>query len=191
MANPVRQPRPLVLLMTGVAILVPALSSRALGAQPSSPPRHALAGQTPNAVVRGAATQHAHHSPNAVLTLHIGLGVHNSAAIDALIAAASNRSSPQYGHYLTRAQYLARFAPTRQEEQAVQDWARGAGLAVRGVSPERLYLTVQGSTSQVERALGVTINDYSLRGRSFFSNDRDPILPSDLHIRAISGLTTI
>jgi kumamolisin len=117
--------------------------------------------------------------------------VHNSTAIDALIAAASDRSNPQYGHYLTRAQYLARFAPTRQEEQAVQDWARTAGLAVRAVSPERLYVTVQGRTSQVERALGVTINDYSLLGRSFFSNDRDPAVPSNLHIRAISGLTTI
>src|SRR5437763_11288521 len=137
MESTVRQPRPLALLMTGVVILVPALSSRALGAQPLLPPRHALAGQTPNAVVRGAATQRAHHNPNAVLTLHIGLGVHNSTAIDALIAAAGTRSNPQYGHYLSRAQYLARFAPTRQEEQAVQDWARGAGLAVRSVSHDR------------------------------------------------------
>jgi kumamolisin len=191
MVNGVRQPRPLALLMTGVVILVSALSSRARGAQPSPLPRHALAGQTPNAVIRGAATQRAHHSPNAVLTLHIGLGVHNAAAIDALIAAASNRSNPQYGHYLARAQYRARFAPTRQEEQAVQDWARAAGLAVRAVSPERLYVTVQGSTSRVERALGVTINDYSLLGRSFFSNDRDPAVPANLPIRAISGLTTI
>ena len=177
--------------MTGVVILVPALSSRATGAQPAPLPRHVLAGQTPNAVVRGAATQRVHHSPNAVLTLHIGLGVHNSAAIDALIAAASKRSNPQYGHYLTRAQYRAQVAPTMQEEQAVQDWARGAGLAVRAVSPERLYVTVQGSTSQVEHALGVTINDYRLLGRSFFSNDRDPAVPPNLRIRAISGLTTI
>ena len=79
--------------MTGVVILVPALSSRATGAQPAPLPRHVLTGQTPNAVVRGAATQRVHHSPNAVLTLHIGLGVHNPAAIDALIAAASNRSN--------------------------------------------------------------------------------------------------
>src|SRR5919198_5247645 len=191
MENTVRHARPLALLITGVVILISALSSRTRGVQPSPPPRHALAGQTPNAVVGGAATQRAHHSPSAVLTLHIGLGVHNAAAIDALVAAASNRSNPQYGHYLTRAQYLAQFAPTMQEEQAVQDWARGAGLAVRAVSPERLYVTVQGSTSQVEHALGVTINDYSLPGRSFFSNDRDPAVPSDLHIRAISGLTSI
>ena len=191
MEHTVREPRPLALLMTGVVILVSALSSRARSAQSSPPPRHALAGQTPNAVVRGAATQRAHHSPNAVLTLHIGLGVHNSAAIDALIAAASDRSNPQYGHYLTRAQYLAQFAPTMQEVHAVQEWIRGAGLAVRAVSPEHLYVTVQGSTNQVEHALGVNINEYRLPGRSFFSNDRDPEVPSNLHIRAISGLTTI
>ena len=132
----------------------------------------------------------AHHNAAATLTLNIGLGVHNRAQLDTLISAASDPQSPAYGHYLTRAQYLASFAPTAQDVQDVRHWAQGVGLSVARTSPDNLLVTVRGTTRTVERALGVTINDYSVQGRTFMANDRDARVPATLNIRAISGMST-
>ncbi len=155
------------------------------------PPPRLLYGQTPMAVSRGVAVRRGPHNPDGALTLTIGLGARNAAVLDAVIAASSDPASPRYGHYLTRDEYRARFAPTDVDVSAVRAWAERAGLRVSAVSPERLLVTARGTTSQVQRLLGVTIDDYSLPGRRFYSNDRDPVVPSDLNVVAISGLTSL
>src|SRR5207244_1397206 len=119
--------RVLCALLTGsvaAALILASIGSMPTrGVHASPPPPRTLTGQTPDVVVHGTPTLRGHHDPNAALTLDIGLGVHNPAQLDALIAAASDPASPQYGHYLTNAQYLAQFAPTAQEVQDVRDWA--------------------------------------------------------------------
>ncbi len=186
--------RILALVWAGVAGIIavsPVAGGVPSGAHASAAPQRILAGQTPDAVVRGAVTLRGHHTAEAVLTLDIGLAVRDSARLDALISAANNPSSASYGHYLSNDQYMAQFAPTGQDVQAVRDWAAGSGLRVLSVSPDNLLVMAQGTTSVVERALNVTINDYSDGSRTFMSNDRDPSVPATLPIRAISGLTTI
>src|SRR5207248_394803 len=174
-----------VTMVVPATYLKPSSAARAAGVT-----TRVLSGQTPAVVAHGKATLRAHHNANATLTLNVGLGVHNSAQLDALISAASDPQSPTYGHYLTRAQYLASFAPTVQEVQDVRNWAQGVGLSVVGTSPDNLLVTVRGKAPNVERALGVTINDYSFQGRAFMANDRDAQVPADLNIRTISGLST-
>ena len=109
------------------AYVTPSSGARAAGVT-----IHVLSRQTPAVVAQGKAIVRARHNADAMLTLNIGLGVHNSAQLDALIGAASDPQSPAYGHYLTRAQYLASFAPTAQDVQDVRHWAQGVGSA----SPE-------------------------------------------------------
>src|SRR5438270_10351998 len=152
---------PAVVAMTMVlpaTYLKPSSAARAAGIT-----TRVLSGQTPPVVAHGKAALRAHHNANATLTLNVGLGVHTSAQLDALISAASNPKSAAHGHYLTRAQYVASFAPTAQEAQNVRGWAQGVGLNVVGTSPDNLLVTVRGKTPSVERALGVTINDYSFQ----------------------------
>jgi len=177
-------------LYPGTLALVGARADAAATTLASPPPR-LLRGQTPMVVSRGAAVRRGPHAPDSALTLTIGLGVRNAAALDAVIAAASDPASPWYGHYLTRDEYRARFAPTDADVSTVRTWAERAGLRVDVVSPERLLVTARGTTSQVQRLLGVTIDDYSLPDRRFYSNDRDPAVPSDLNVVAISGLTSL
>ena len=45
-------------------------------------------------------------------------------------------------------------------------------------SKNRLTLTVRGRRSDAERAFALTIGDYRLGDREFYSNDRDPGLPA-------------
>ena len=183
-------------LVLSVAATVPPAIRSATAVQAAPLPPQRLTGQTPSAVTHGTAALVAPANPAAPLTLTIALGVHNSAALDAFIAAASDPRSPSYGHYLTHAQYLDTYAPTEAEAQAVRDWAAGGGLTVAQTSPDRQLVLVAGATRQVEAALGVTINTYQLPGqagqpgRAFRANDRDPVVPGGLDIRAISGLST-
>ncbi len=166
-------------------------------AQAAAPPPHVLVGQTPDVVVHPrpgrAATLLRPHDPTDTLTLAIALGVHNAPALDATITAAttSGGPTPMQGRYLTQAAYMARHAPTDEEVAAVRAWATAAGLTVGAVTPDHLLLTVGGTTRQVAQALGLDIADYRWGARVFMSNDRDPVVPGGLDIRAISGLTTI
>src|SRR5947209_8605689 len=49
-----------------------------------------IAGAVPRVVSRHTVSRRQRHDPRAVLTLNVGLGVHDSSALDAVIAAASN-----------------------------------------------------------------------------------------------------
>ena len=124
-----------------------------------------------------------------MLRLNVGLAVHDSAGLDALIRAASTPGSPQYGHYLTNAQYMATYAPTAAEVQTASGWLSGQGLDVTGVSSDNLLIHVQAPVIDVERAFGVTINDYTHDGRTFHSNDSSPIVPAGLNVNWVSGLS--
>ncbi len=181
----------LAALITGTLALAPAVNSVGHGVHADTPPVRALTAQTPDAVTHGGATLVRHHDPNSTLTLDIGLTVRDAAGLDALIAAANDPANPQYGHYLTTAQYMASYAPTDAQVQAVRDWATTAGLTVDSVSPDNLLVTVHAPAHQVEQALHVAVNDYKDAAHSFYSNDRDATVPGALAIRAISGLTSI
>ncbi len=182
---------PFAFLVSFTLVLLPVASGVGHSARADAPPPRILTAQTPDAVTRGGATLVRHHDSNATLTLDIGLAARDGAGLDAQIAAANDPTSPQYGQHLTNAQYIASYAPTAAQVQAVRDWASGAGLSVDAVSPDNLLVTVHGPAHQVEQALHVVVNDYRDAAHSFYSNDRDATVPGDLDIRAISGLTTI
>lgn len=157
----------------------------------AAPPGRTLIGQTPDVVVHSKAKLRGHHKSDDVITLNIGQSVRNPAALDAFIATVTDRHNAMYGHYLTDAQYVAQYAPTDQDTQSVRDWATSTGLTVTDTGPDNLLVTVQGTTTKIEQALGVTINDYQRDdGSTFRSNDRDATIPADLDIRAVSGLST-
>src|SRR5690242_8477310 len=148
-----------------------------------------VARDTPAPVAKGQARNRGRHNGNDVLTLNVGLAVRNSAGLDALINAARTPGSSQYGHYLTNAQYLATYAPTSADVQAATAWLKSQGLSVTGVSPDNLLIHVQAKANKVEQAFGVSINDYTANGRSFHSNDHDPIVPANLNINWVSGMS--
>ncbi len=173
-----------------LAIAVPAAIG--LTAAQSSVARSAdkpIVRDTPSAVAQGKAQNHGRHNGNATFNVNVGLAPRDSGALDALIRAASTPGTPQYGHYLTNTQYMATYAPTDAQVQATTAWLKAQGLDVTGVSPDNLLIHVQAKVNKLEKAFGVAINDYAANGRSFHSNDRDPVIPDNLSVSWISGLS--
>jgi hypothetical protein len=101
-------------------------------------------------VLNGIAKLISHHNSRAYLTLNIGLAVRNSAALDAVIADASNSASPGFGHYLTEALYKAQYAPTDAQVKSVIGRCLGGCHSAppwrTSESIETTYHSQQGST---------------------------------------------
>jgi hypothetical protein len=157
------------------------------GAYGQSTPRQ-VKGDTPARVATGRVAVKGHHDPANRLKINVGLAPRDSAGLDAVIRAASTPGSPDYGHYLTEAQYMASYAPTTADVNAARSWLRSQGLTVTGVSRDNLLVSVRATSGRAERAFGVTINDYRSGGREFYSNDRDPSVPENLDVKWVSGL---
>lgn len=95
----------------------------------------------------------------------ISLRHRNEAQLQSFIAKVSDPSSAGYEHYLTAAQFTARYAPSTSTVQAVQSFARSYGLTVQSVPSNRAYVYVTGSVAQMERAFAATIDSYVLGAR--------------------------
>jgi len=165
--------------LAALAALAALLAAPTAAAGSSAAVPAALPRSVPAPVAAGTARMLAPHDPAASLRLNVGLRVRNSAQLDALIAA---------GITLRPAQYTARYAPTNAEAAALSAWLKGRGLKVVGLTQDNLWVKAQGSTQQVAHAFGVSINDYRAGGRTFYANDRAPVVPANLHVSGITGL---
>jgi len=161
----------------------------ALAAGSSAQGTALLARDTPAPILQGTAVALSHLAPSTGLDLNVGLRVRDSAKLDALIAAASDPRSPSYGHYLTNAEYMARYAPTAAQARAATAWLKARGLAVTSVSPDNLLIGVKASVAQAEQVFNVRVDNFRAAGRTFHANDRPPRVPANLDISAVTGLS--
>lgn len=173
-------------LAAGLAALTLSLGANAGAAQ--GPGRQLLHGHVPAAVSRlpslgrVSATRH--------LKLAIALPLRNQAELTALLRDLQNPASPLYHHYLTPAEFAARFGPTPQDYTAVAAFARAHYLAVTGQYPNRLLLDVEGSVGDIQNALHVTMRVYRhpTEARTFYAPDSEPSLDLSVPVAHISGL---
>ena len=156
-------------------------------------PATALAGQqlhghVPAAVAalrpldRPPVSQHLH--------LAIGLPARDPAGLKSLIDDLYDPASPKFRHYLTPAQFTARFGPTEHDYQAVVDFAAANGLKVTATHPNRLVLDVDGAIPEIEKAFHVTLRTYPhpREGRTFYAPDAEPSLDLAVPVVSVSGL---
>ena len=118
--------------------------------------------QTPLPVRNGSATDLGPYNPAQTIRLAIGLKAPHKAAEQQFLNAIQDKHSPLFHHYLTVAQWTARFGPSAAAQNAVVSWARGAGLTVTHLYPNRLIVDLAGQVGTIEKAFGVQINNYRL-----------------------------
>jgi Pro-kumamolisin, activation domain/Bacterial Ig-like domain (group 3) len=173
-----------VLPFAGLFLLAAAPKSAAAATVPRVP--------TPAAVTQGAARLVSHYTPTEKLRFTIALKPPNVAAEEEFIDELSTKDSPNFHKFLTAGEWNARFAPSAADEQAVVDWAAANGLTVTGRYPHRLSISLEGTTDRIESAFGVRMNNYQLGALSFYSNDRDPVIPPHLShvIQSVMGLNS-
>jgi len=111
--------------------------------------------------------------PSKTIEVSVWLNVHNRSGLDAMAESLYDRTSPNYRHWLTRADRAA-FMPTAAEAKTVQTFFESNHLKVVRVGPDNLFVRAKGTVSDVEKAFHVQLNKYKLRGKVIRANDRDP-----------------
>ncbi len=148
---------------------------------------------TPQEVREGRASMVSHYNPDQKLRLVLNLQPPHQAEEDQFIKELVTKGSPGFHKFLTQDEWNARFAPSVEDEQAVVDWAQSVGLTVTKRYPNRLLVSVEGTASTIEKAFGVTMNNYQVGDEVDYSNDRDPVIPANLSgiLSAVAGLNNI
>ncbi|MDI5967101.1 S53 family peptidase [Streptomyces sp. SL13] len=179
----------LLALAATPALLVAAIPA-AYAAQP-----HAAHAAVAGDVVSGLGTQAAKTGSVAAgkhLNIAVSLAPRNAAGLATFVGQVSDPHSADYGHYLTKAQFQARFGRTDSEVKQVKDYLRSQGLTVGTVHSGNLLIDAGGTAAQLEKAFSTKLGTYkdAATGRSFYANTSAPTLPSSIAsiVSDVSGL---
>src|SRR5215469_14886295 len=184
---PLRLAVPLVALGVVAGFVLPATAAVA------APHGPATIAATPLPVRNGSARDIGAYNAAQTIRLAIGLKVPHKAAEQEFLNELQAKHSPLFHHFLSTAAWTARFGPSPAAQQAVVSWARGAGLTVTHLYPNRLVVDLSGRVGAIEKALGVQINTYRLGTKTFFANSHDPVLPPALRniVESVEGLSSL
>jgi subtilase family serine protease len=167
-----------------ILVVIAMLPGTAIAA-PSSP-RSTLHGSAPawaNSVnFKGAA------DPNGTVGFRVYLGWQNAAAAGAFARAVSDPNSPQYGHYLTSAQFRNQFAPSQSQVGAVQSWLKSQGFTVDYTPNNNHYVAAEGTVAQAQTAFGAQFGMYTVKGQTVRSPSSDVSVPASLFVTGVIGL---
>ena len=124
------------------------------------------------------------------VTVGVSLKLRDAAGLAAFNSAVSTPGNAEYGHYLTAAQFAAKYSPTQAQVAQVQQYLAAAGLKVTGVSGNRQVVDATGTASQVGAAFHTTISNYTNGSNHYRTNDSAVSLPSSVSglVQGVSGL---
>jgi subtilase family serine protease len=114
------------------------------------------------------------------------------AALKRAVSAVATPGSATYRHFLTPAQYRARYEPSQASVRSVSAWLRSAGLRVTGVEAAHRYVSAGGSVAAAERAFGRKLNVYRHAGRLVRGPAGDARVPAAVagSVLGVTGLST-
>jgi kumamolisin len=118
------------------------------------------------------------------MSVTVSLTPRNGKGLDAFLAQVTNPKSAQYKHYLTPAQFAARYGATPATIAKVSAYLRSQGLKTGAVTANHLSITADGTAGQVEKAFGTTLATYRESGKAgahtYFANASAPKLPAGI-----------
>ncbi len=91
------------------------------------------------------------------------LAQRNQEELQNLLKCIYDPADPLYGQYLTPAEFTDRFGPTQEDYDTLIAYARGLGLTVTGIHPNRMLLDVSGPARVTEAAFNLHLQQYKTR----------------------------
>ena len=98
-------------------------------------------------------------------------------AFDAFVASQYDPTSPNFHRWLQPEEVGEKFGPALADIATVSSWLGSHGLAVEGISKDRMTIRFSGNAAQVQTAFHTEIHDLVVKGESHFSNMSDPQIP--------------
>jgi len=127
------------------------------------------------------------------ITVNVWLKQHNKPEFDALVRQMYDKNSPSFHHFLTMAQYQARFAPTAKEAALVRDFLAGHNLRVTSIDKANHYVMAQGRIADMQSAFNTQINRVMLNGavRRMNASEAAVVGPAAPLVAAVQGLSDL
>jgi len=131
--------------------------------------------------------------PSSVIDVSIWLKPHNKADLDAVAKDLYNPKSPNCRHWLSKSEFLAKYAPTAAEARTVQDFFTSNNLKVVKVGPDNFYVRGRGTVSAVSSAFHVSLNNYQVNGKTLRANASDPYINGNAAslVASVAGLDSL
>jgi len=96
------------------------------------------------------------------------------------LVAIQDPTSPTYHHWLSPAEFGARYGASTFDIARATAWLKAQGFAVQGASPAAGRLSFTGTVGQVERTFKTEMHRYQVGGEAHFALGRAPSVPADL-----------
>ncbi len=156
------------------------------GAAPVPP----LSSTIPASVASHSATFLRAADKDAQLHLVISLPQRNVQALGALLRDIYDPRSPNFRHYLSVADFTARFAPSSVDYDEAVEFFDRSGLTVETRTPNRMLIDVGGKVADIERVFHVSMGMYRhpTENRAFIAPDRPPTLDLAVPVQQVIGL---
>ena len=100
------------------------------------------------------------------------------AALQILLDAQQDKSSPNYHAWLTPEQFGQQFGPSDQDIQVVTTWLESHGFQVAPVAKGRTVIEFSGNAAQVQEAFHTAIHKFVVNGEEHWANSTDPQIPA-------------
>ena len=128
--------------------------------------------------------------PNSMINVTVWLQLHNEGKLDTLVKEQKQKGSPNYKKWITQDQFNANFAPTAKEVDLVQKFLTSRSLSVQAVAENNMYIKVQGTVRDIQKAFHVQINQYKFNGKTYRGNKGNPSTDDipGARIAAVTGL---
>jgi subtilase family serine protease len=127
----------------------------------------------------------------ATMSVEVSLAPRNEAGLAAELKSLYTKGSGQYGKFLARGQFDARYAPASTTRAAVASYLRGAGLSVSATGSPFL-IRVTGSSAKITAAFHTALAAFVGRqGIRYYSNTKTVSLPASIAstVQGVVGLT--
>jgi hypothetical protein len=115
---------------------------------------------------------------------HMLMVLHRSpaqeAALESFMAEQLDRSSPNYHHWLTPAEFGEMYGPAQQDIDTITKWLGSHGFQVEKVGAGRTVIQFSGNAAQVQTAFHTTIHQYAVKDGQHWANSSDPAIPTAL-----------
>lgn len=94
---------------------------------------------------------------------------------------------------VTAAGFGATYGTSQSTIQEITSYLSGYGIQVTRIWPDNLEIEAQGTAAELEQAFAVQIEQFTLKGRTVFSNTSEPRLPSAFasSVLTIGGLSNL
>jgi subtilase family serine protease len=127
----------------------------------------------------------------AKMSVEVSLAPRNETGLNAELKALYTKSSSQYGRFLAKGQFDARYAPTTATRDAVDAYLRGAGLSVSSTDSPFL-IRASGSSAKITAAFHTDLSKYvDPQGINYYSNSASVRLPASIAsaVQGVVGLS--